>query len=862
MITYDTTISIFNAPFGPTNIWNIRITRPRNYFTAGHPDTASRPAIITMPGQGELGTTDTSKLTVYGPHFWLKNGWDGGIQLGNGRHYPLLITVCYTNSVNTYAADVLNIVDTLIKFYHIKARGRHFAGLSEGAFTWGALVCFEKSAGTEDGMSRMTSLVALEGTPNPAINSWDRRQGAYKVWAAKYGGKYFYLEGNGSDNFRNGYLWSQPMNDTVPGSAYFAWETLGGGSHCCWNSMYDPSVTNWSTIPVIGPNIGTGPAPNTQGTYRTGQNIFTWMLAQGDTTLVGPTCNPIVTPGSNQTITLPTSSSSISASVTYQCGNTASNIVWSQVSGPNNASITSPNLLTTGVAGLIQGTYVFKITVTDNTSLTGTATVQVTVNSSTRSPMNFTWPSTNSNILINNTTFGVSLMGGDTVFIPVRSGGYRSFTIDRIGTRSEGKYITIVWQNGSFITPNTSSPLGANSIDSSFWVHIYNWTMNDNIDVAFTSYANLGYSQHIWIDHCTFRGMNGFFPSSPRSFATLPNFTGDTINCFYKWRWSYCTFDSLVGANSGNTAIYIGALAKNQTWINVEIDHDKFGDYSALSNPPTYIFAYNVYGIYIHHDSLWNFGMNVPNPRGHAAMLFLRMSYFEVYNCWFGTNNFGNCVRNWGAADIPSMFNLFSLWSTGYNGRSRVYNCISDSSRKYPFLECQSHPGDTSSLSPYIRARTVPEVWFITLRHQGLGIGNDPYVPGFDFYDHDSLFVKNCYLVGPTDTVWTACNFGTLNQGCNKFINNPGSTIVWDTAATRFVPSIPLIGLQDSTFFIPTTTGMLYKQGIPGPTYTSLDYYGNTRDAVHPNIGFAETIDIIKNYLIIPRSYRINIISN
>jgi hypothetical protein len=60
------------------------------------PDSENRPLIMFSPGQGEMGT-DYSKLQFAGPHFWLNNGWDGGITLANGKHYPILITAISSN---------------------------------------------------------------------------------------------------------------------------------------------------------------------------------------------------------------------------------------------------------------------------------------------------------------------------------------------------------------------------------------------------------------------------------------------------------------------------------------------------------------------------------------------------------------------------------------------------------------------------------------------------------------------------------------------------------------------------------------------------------------------------------------------
>ena len=294
MISYDTTLSIFTPPWGPTNTWMVRITRPVNG------DTLSRPAIITMPGEGQMGNTNSANLSAYGPHFWLENGWNGSVLLGNGIHFPILITICYVNEVYTNVPDVCNVIDTLLKYYHIKRNSVHFAGLSEGAFTWGSLVAYESTPGAQTGMKLMTSLVALEGTPNPSLTNPSNTLMAdtplYKIWAKKYNGKYFYLEGSGSDNFRNGWQYSTAMNDTVPGSAYFSYEDDGGGGHGNWNDMYNPAVTNWTCVGALGTYNSTSQAgTNTMGTYKAPASIFQWMLRQGDTTLVTGT-PAVVTP--------------------------------------------------------------------------------------------------------------------------------------------------------------------------------------------------------------------------------------------------------------------------------------------------------------------------------------------------------------------------------------------------------------------------------------------------------------------------------------------------------------------------------------------------------------------------------------
>lgn len=89
---------------------------------------------------------------------------------------------------------------------------------------------------------------------------------------------------------------------------------------------------------------------------------------------IAPTANA----GVDQSITLPTSSIVLSGSGNDSDG-TITTYLWEKVSG-GTATIVTPSSATTSVTGLIQGTYVFRLTVTDNGFLTGTDNITITVN--------------------------------------------------------------------------------------------------------------------------------------------------------------------------------------------------------------------------------------------------------------------------------------------------------------------------------------------------------------------------------------------------------------------------------------------------------------------------------------------------
>ncbi len=105
----------------------------------------------------------------------------------------------------------------------------------------------------------------------------------------------------------------------------------------------------------------------------------------GNVTFTGGSTNqpPVANAGPNQSITAPTSSASLSGTSSSDPDGSISAYLWSQVSGPNTATITTATASTTDVTGLIPGTYVFNLRVTDNNSAVGNDQVQITVNGNT-----------------------------------------------------------------------------------------------------------------------------------------------------------------------------------------------------------------------------------------------------------------------------------------------------------------------------------------------------------------------------------------------------------------------------------------------------------------------------------------------
>jgi len=849
---FDTTLSLPNIsnPFGAPYQWILEIEIPVDYFTVNSPDTASRIMMITMPGQGQQGSNNYANLSVYGFGFWRRNGWDGGITISNGKHYPILVTIAFVNN-NLPQADQYNrVLDSLIKWYHPRTGKVAVTGFSQGSFTNGALIKFEQTAGAETGMKKVSCAALFEGEPDALpspYNTWDRQQVAYKVWAAKYGGHYFYLEGSGSDNFRDGWKWSGPMNDTVPGCAYFSYETLGGGAHCCWNSMWDPSATNWNSVtpPALGPNNGPSQAgTNTMGNYKIGDNVYTWMFRNsGDTTLVGSTgpSGVLSVQGlPDSSFTLPVSSFNARSIPNPISGTSITAYAWSQISGPISTTINSPTAQNTFISGLTSaGTYKYRIQVTDNISNTAADTITMTVLSNMC--RNFYWDTTQTNVVLTGASFSASpaIHRCDTINVLYRAtnGGYRSVDIHDLGLQNDpipGEIFIrgVGWggHQGAAIAPSTVNVFG-NLWDNNNWVHVDSFSMISHPDPFIFRHTTNGYSHHIKFTHINLKSNGGFFPSSTITHS-LPNWGGpfgynggvDTVNCMYDWSIDHLRTDSIYGSGSGLTAMWFGGPNKNSVWLKVSVTNSSFDHYSSSSNPSSYIFFQNVFPIIIANDSFSNLGNNTGTYVGHAAMIFGRGSMYDVHNIHYGPHCFANGGRDFGAWDIPGMESFFTNIDPTYDGISRAYNILMEHQIKYGVWETRNTSTDTSA-NPFMRSRNFRYISHITAYSMAVGVGYQPYNSAcLDAYTGpgDTVYLHNSVYAVVNDTTWGL----SFTQPLTIASGTPGFV---DTAGNYKAQTFALSGLADTVRYLPVRGGPLYRTGRAAKPFPTFDIENKPR---------------------------------
>lgn len=464
------------------------------------------PLIIHLSGHGERGngTSDLNKVTRNGPLNLIKNGnWPVLNENGDPPAENFIIIGPQSSGGFYNATRQSQLIEYILDTYRADPNRVYVLGLSAGGYgVWGVVgnypeliaagiaICgsgravedfacdwkdvpiwaFHGDNDNQVGLSGSTRPVnavnSCNPPPDPKAKLTVYPGAGHNVWTRTYNLSGMGTGRNDYDPFDMSiYDWllqyskdsSSPTADAGPDKNI----TLPTNSVTLDGAGSDPdgTITSYAWSKVSGPsvslaNIGnpTATASNlVEGTYR-----FELEVTDNDgfkatdqmQVVVNPAAvnqPPSVNAGSNITITLPTNSTNISGSANDTDGSIVS-YTWTQRSGPSSANLSGTSSSTLTCNNLLEGTYTFRLTATDDDGASAFDEINVVVNPEAANIP----PSANAG-------------NNQTINLPTNS-----TTISGSGSDPDGSITSYTWQKisgPSASLANTNSPtLTVNSL--------------------------------------------------------------------------------------------------------------------------------------------------------------------------------------------------------------------------------------------------------------------------------------------------------------------------------------------------------------------------------------------------------------
>ncbi|HEY0058984.1 MAG TPA: T9SS type A sorting domain-containing protein [Flavisolibacter sp.] len=323
------------------------------YYQALPPDYEANsgkkyPLLIFIHGIGELGDgsqQELPQLLLHGiPKVIDRNKFPAHFTVNNETFSFIVISPQYKRNYRD-PESVKSLIDYCVRKYRVDESRIYLTGLSMGGgISW----VYAKQQGYSN---RIAALLTVCGnTDASAAGIANIAATNLPVWATH----------NQFDNIvpsSNSVNWITGLNAYLPAiTPRSILNIFPVSGHDAWSKTYSPDYK-----------------PD-------GVNVYEWMLSykRNNATLPGNQ-PPLVSAGSDITLTLPANLTTLSGTASDADGSIAT-YSWSKLTGPSGASIGSPASATTPIAGLVEGAYTFRLTVQDNKGATSYDDVNVTVN--------------------------------------------------------------------------------------------------------------------------------------------------------------------------------------------------------------------------------------------------------------------------------------------------------------------------------------------------------------------------------------------------------------------------------------------------------------------------------------------------
>ncbi|MFT3948633.1 MAG: PKD domain-containing protein [Agriterribacter sp.] len=315
------------------------------------------PLLIFLHGTGERGngTTDISKLATTGLPKYIKDGLFPSSLTVGGEKFSFIVICPQVKLATDIVNGIQKTIEYAIKNYRVDEERIYLTGLSLGGLSsWFyaqyAQTYSEKLAammlvcpgvdssyygGTALGRKRITNVVNAHLPVWITTNSNDPLAKTWQQIAL-------------ADSINK-------LNPT-PKAKLTIFQANG---HDAWTKTYNPTFT------------------------EDGMNVYEWMLTYKRTIILPPVADA----GSAQTISLPTTTVTLDGSKSTAPSGTIKSYAWTKLSGPSSLTISSPSSVSTKVTNLVEGTYEFRLTITDSNGKTAVSTVIVKVTATPLPPV-------------------------------------------------------------------------------------------------------------------------------------------------------------------------------------------------------------------------------------------------------------------------------------------------------------------------------------------------------------------------------------------------------------------------------------------------------------------------------------------